>query len=671
METVALQALFELGSVATHLWFAASPSIGMISNPAVSEVTTSRAECPEIKRKGRALLLYDLKHPKLVPIKFLTFIILSGIGVLFPFVTIHMKSLGMTVEETGAIFGVSSVAAILTPFLVGLLADRIGNFKILMSALYASTVLVSLSFLLVPIGRISKQFPMNMTLAVGCNSDQVTFGLADLDAYPCQHPLTNESLVNVSVVLEACGYVCSNNGQRFEGYEPDQLSDLISLVNVGDSQPIREFRDAIFLQNDRNFESSCTQMPNGEQLCITQQGDRQVLSNGTLELVLSANSTNGTDPFSTKWIAMDHADNFLCGIYDKEQKIHGTTYVSDVGQASKNQSLYHLCYPQCIFRVNRTELCSNMSEEEAVNPLMTFWVYLLLRIMFEISLGGLDLFVGAAMAVCNEVGGDYGFQRMFGYIGIGIFSPISGVLIDTYSTSNDGQGNVTPAFFLFAGLYTVTAFGLLLVDLKFKPPSANPFKDLGLLLKNIQVVALLVIALVYGTIYSFCANYLFLFLQDIGGTRALMGLSSTVQSVIMIPLLLMSDYIFRKLGHPNVQTLGLSINFIRLLGYSYLYDPRLCLLLESLDTLCFFFGRTSQIAYANELGTLTTVASTQGLLGAITFGLGLGLGSVTGSLLIGSYGQRLTFRIMASVSLVTGILYFIFNLRFKNKKRVT
>ena len=30
------------------------------------------------KKKGLALLIYDLKQPKLIPIKFLTFIILSG-----------------------------------------------------------------------------------------------------------------------------------------------------------------------------------------------------------------------------------------------------------------------------------------------------------------------------------------------------------------------------------------------------------------------------------------------------------------------------------------------------------------------------------------------------------------------------------------------------------------
>ena len=41
-----------------------------------------------------------------------------------------MKSLGMTVEETGIINGVSSTTAIFAPFLLGLIADKIVNLKV-------------------------------------------------------------------------------------------------------------------------------------------------------------------------------------------------------------------------------------------------------------------------------------------------------------------------------------------------------------------------------------------------------------------------------------------------------------------------------------------------------------------------------------------------------------
>lgn len=55
---------------------------------------------------------------------------MKGYGVLFPFIPIHMKSLGMSLEEIGAVYATSSVCAILAPFFAGIVADKLGNFKV-------------------------------------------------------------------------------------------------------------------------------------------------------------------------------------------------------------------------------------------------------------------------------------------------------------------------------------------------------------------------------------------------------------------------------------------------------------------------------------------------------------------------------------------------------------
>jgi hypothetical protein len=58
-------------------------------------------------------------------------------------------------------------------------------------------------------------------------------------------------------------------------------------------------------------------------------------------------------------------------------------------------------------------------------------------------------------------------------------------------------------------------------------------------------------------------------------------------------------------------------------GYSYLFNPMLCLLFEPMEAIATSFARTSMIVYANQLGTTSTVASIQGLLSGIIVGLGL------------------------------------------------
>lgn len=44
--------------------------------------------------------------------------------------TIHMKSLGMSVQETAVIYGVFPLFAIIAPYTMGMIADKLGNFKV-------------------------------------------------------------------------------------------------------------------------------------------------------------------------------------------------------------------------------------------------------------------------------------------------------------------------------------------------------------------------------------------------------------------------------------------------------------------------------------------------------------------------------------------------------------
>ena len=68
------------------------------------------------------------------------------------------------------------------------------------------------------------------------------------------------------------------------------------------------------------------------------------------------------------------------------------------------------------------------------DPHLTFWVYILLRLMCGILMGGVvTLFEGACLAVVTEVKGDLGLQRIFGLCGLMILSPVTGVLIDHFS----------------------------------------------------------------------------------------------------------------------------------------------------------------------------------------------------------------------------------------------
>jgi MFS family permease len=54
----------------------------------------------------------------------------AALYVLYPYLTIHMRELGINVEETAIMSAVIPVVAIVMPPIAGMVADRIGNFRV-------------------------------------------------------------------------------------------------------------------------------------------------------------------------------------------------------------------------------------------------------------------------------------------------------------------------------------------------------------------------------------------------------------------------------------------------------------------------------------------------------------------------------------------------------------
>ena len=156
-----------------------------------------------------------------------------------------------------------------------------------------------------------------------------------------------------------------------------------------------------------------------------------------------------------------------------------------------------------------------------------------------------------------------------------------------------------------------------------------------------------------------------------------MGLTVTVSCLSGIVPLLFSDKIFRKIGHPNVQIIGFLVYVIRLIGYSYLTMPYMCLVYEVMESITSALMLTSMLAYAAQLSSTTTLTTVQGVFGAAYFGLGRGFGTFVGGFLMKwlggdaidkTVGTRGTFRVLGVVAAITAIVYFIFNIFYLRQR---
>lgn len=670
----------------------------------------------------------DFKQKELLPLKLLFFVHASTLFVLYPYLTIHMRELGINVEETAIMSAVTPVVAIIMPPLAGMVADHIGNFRILMSIFSTIGGGASLLLLLVPVGRVTITYPDKMILHTGCGQNGV-LEFVNSGNEPCNFvsSFKNGEKHQIPVTLEACGFLCHQDigGQivpmlseryddknisyqlpRTKNYDviiSDTLTNTFSYSLTSEQmpedikdKPQDDLRNHLKLKNNEFYRTSVRKISNnsfffpttglynfscelvnstlfttyqckfGEGLNV-QEGVSKIKTmrkHFTANLFLSDNKNTFLASTISNWTDNNYHFNSTCEdmFSQNKQKVSISVPVDDrIIQLSS-------CTPRCLLTTPRKEVCSNMKVDKEFNVSLTFWSYLVIRVFIGM-IGGtaFAMFEGAVIAILREQNADYGLQRIYATIGGMISSPLSGLLID-YASKGKGYTDFRPAFYLYAGLKTVSGLLMLTINLEFKAPARNVLSDVMSVLKNIEILALFIAIFVLGTAWGYIESFLFWLLQDLGGSRSLMGITITVGGIAGIPLLVLSGPIIDRIGHANVLFIGFIFYAIRLLGYSLIYNPWHCLFFEAMESVTSSLSFTAAVTYAAKLSTTTTDTSIQGLLGGIYFGVGKGAGSLFGGYMMKAFDTRPTYRIFAVMCTITGAVYFLFN-KFYLRKR--
>ncbi|KAK5639361.1 hypothetical protein RI129_011853 [Pyrocoelia pectoralis] len=670
-------------------------------------------------------IIKDFQQKELLPLKLLFFVHASTILILYPYLTIHMRELGINVEETAIMSAVIPVISILMPPISGLIADKIGNFKVLLAIFSGLGGASALLLLLVPVGRITIVYPNRVEFAVSCaHNSPVSLSLYQENICTPLHSYTFET----DIKIETCGFVCrafTNErdsmailGAKTYGIQMHNikanLTTTVSYEFDNISVPVQSAVDISsvttrrILKNNENYSNSIRKLSEHSYFFPTP----------TLYNFSCGIEVNESDSFSQKSEDSDEIYSCIFGNKKQTQKIG-----SDVMQVfragiipqsqteddiDENKQLFQLmymknkkeivaptclegfpnnkeyiiinvplynsnvsvpyktldlgsCATRCIASSPRSTVCSNKQYQKDTNVTVTFWSYLAVRVFIGMVSGtAYAMYEGAVIAVLREHKADYGLQRVYATIGGMISSPLSGWLID-FSSKGKDYTDYRPIFFLYASLKIVFSVLVLFVNLEFKTPANNVISDVFSVLKKIELLALFAAFFILGTVWGYIESFLFWLIQDLGGSKSLMGITITVGGIAGIPLLVLSGPIIKRIGHANVIFIGFVFYAIRLLGYSLIYNPWLCLIFEAMESITSSLTVTAVVTYGAKLSTVTTDSSIQGLLGGLYFGVGKGSGSLVGGYLMKYIGTRSTFQVFAAVAAVTGMVYFCFN----------
>eukprot|EP00092_Neocalanus_flemingeri_P040495 GFUD01044100.1.p1 GENE.GFUD01044100.1~~GFUD01044100.1.p1 ORF type:complete len:708 (+),score=166.26 GFUD01044100.1:153-2276(+) len=499
-------------------------------------------------KQGKSWFCGDMSKTHLIWIKLIFFFQSASLVVLYPYLVIHMRSLGLSVEEVAVVNGVIPVADIIGPPLAGLVADKIGNFRLFMSGLTAISGAASLLLLLIP-----------------PKSQQTIFSPTELF---CCTALDSSSR-----------HLCTDSNTN--------TSYLAQMATLGV---------------------------------------------GTNESTVTCSAGNGNQAFSRLTPHMNMSSDMFtdnCMVFACEGQV-------DIVDANWEINL--------VF-------------------------YIVLRAMIDVlRASSIMMFEGAVVITIKQLGGDYGLQKLFGTFGAIIWGPVSGQIIDMASSAS-GTANYAPVFYIFFVMRIICALLILKLNLSFKQPAKKVFKNLGKLIMKPHIFMFLIIFFLCGSVWGFLESYLFWFLEDLGSTKLTMGISLAIGTVAGIPLTIASGAIIRKLGNTNVIVLALSLYSMRLLGYSFINLPMESLIFEIFKPFGNSLLMIAAMTYAKNNADITTMASLEGVMGALYFGIGKALGSLIGGLAIDAIGVRNTFRCFSVTSLVAASVYLLFTSMWEKRKK--
>jgi PPP family 3-phenylpropionic acid transporter len=253
------------------------------------------------------------------------------------------------------------------------------------------------------------------------------------------------------------------------------------------------------------------------------------------------------------------------------------------------------------------------------------------------------------VAMLGERRDEYGKQRLWGAVGWGIAAPVAGQLID-----RSGLG------WAFYG-YLALMFGGMVASTRLPVSHASiggQFRTgLRSLATNRPWMAFLFTTLIGFVGLAMAISFLFLYLDDLGADKTLMGLSLTVATLSELPVWFFSDRLLRRWGARGTLALSLLACAGQAFAYSFMRTPWLVLPIQLLHGPAFSAMWAAGVSYASEMAPEGMGATAQGVFAGVAMGLRSALGAFLGGLLYDGLGPTLMFR-WGGVSALVGLLLF-------------
>jgi len=252
-----------------------------------------------------------------------------------------------------------------------------------------------------------------------------------------------------------------------------------------------------------------------------------------------------------------------------------------------------------------------------------FWTLFLLIVVSSVTMSAIFFQMDT---VCYEIlkdrGDKYGEQRLWGTIGWGLGALAGGYLNQIISTSST-KIDYAPSFYLLTALTALDMIPIYQLKVDNVKYSSNICRDVAYLLSKMDVVVNIIMVYAIGVLSGLIWNYQFWFMEEIGSSQVLLGLSQTFECIVAeVPCFLISGWLIRKVGYLNCNSITLLCFALRYLSFAYMYNPWMTLPVGLLHGPTFGIFYASMTMYAKTKAPPGTEASVQSLMSMAFEGVG-------------------------------------------------
>ncbi|CAB3378367.1 Hypothetical predicted protein [Cloeon dipterum] len=580
-------------------------------------------------------------NPNLLMLKVTLFLLYGAVASLLPYLTIHMQSVGLTVEEISIIYLALPFTTFLSPPLTGFLVDKFGQYKPVVVLAFILNAAFHHSLLLIPPTETPGEVPPAYI------ARHPATGIMEVWWSPCpSRECPDEE--ELEVVLERCFSHCEllmsashhsqpfNDSSEWTNATEDPLLMMLAINDTINSGEV----------NNDDFHFLLDMHPDLADPTENMGIEVEAQSNRTLEMFRARFSDRVLWSAGVNVTALEEED-LRCG---------GVALASNLSGPAIRRMATVCPLQRCSFRAGGPEKCPSQYKESDDS---TFYLYFVLRFLGNACMNaGVTMIDPIALTMIKKYGGEFGRERIFSTIGMAIFSPITGFLID-YNSRQVGYTDYSAAFYAHDILLMTAAVSIMAMPIGVKVPNDDLLRDVWRILKMPHVTIFIFFLFLLGNYWGYIESFLFLYLKELGAPNYLLGLTLTVGTLSSMPFLFGAERITKKVGHVNIIVIAFFSHSLRLIGYSLIDDPWWSFPFEAMEASAVHLMWVAAATYCTLLAPHNLLASIIGILGMAHFSLGRGFGSFVGGFLISEVGAREAFQAMGYMAAAGGCAYGI------------